>query len=109
MIDHILLRMKLLFLSKAPITKHRFIDLQKLGDTPLINLSNVDVYTLTMPMKKDPTPYGFALKAQEKAKIFENPEDFVFYFCAETMEIMRYWVLCLRQVKVRIESLTPLA
>ncbi|KAG2176729.1 hypothetical protein INT44_007393, partial [Umbelopsis vinacea] len=74
-------------------------DSKKLGDTPLVNLSNVDVYTLTVPMKKDPTKYGFALKAQEKAKIFENPEDFVFYFCAETMEIMRYWVLCLRQVK----------
>ncbi|KAI8576108.1 hypothetical protein K450DRAFT_258513 [Umbelopsis ramanniana AG] len=74
-------------------------DSKKLGDTPLINLSNVDVYTLMVPMKKDPTAYGFALKAQEKAKIFENPEDFVFYFCAETMEIMRYWVLCLRQCK----------
>jgi hypothetical protein len=63
-------------------------------------LSHVDVYTLTVPMNKAPTDFGFVLKAQEKARIFENPEDFVFYFCAENMEVMRRWVLGLRQVKV---------
>jgi hypothetical protein len=50
-------------------------------------------------MKKAPTSFGFILKAQQKARIFENPEDFVFNFCADDMEHLRLWVLGLRQVK----------
>ncbi|KAG2171760.1 hypothetical protein INT43_008140 [Umbelopsis isabellina] len=70
---------------------------KKTGDAPIVPLANVDVYTLTIPIKKAPTPFGFILKAQQKARIFENPEDFVFSFCAEDMEQLKLWVLGLRQ------------
>ncbi|KAJ2963975.1 hypothetical protein NQZ79_g1066 [Umbelopsis isabellina] len=82
-------------------------DSKKAGDAPVVPLANVDVYTLTTPIKKAPTPFGFILKAQQKARIFENPEDFVFSFCADDMEQLKLWVLGLRQVKATFYTSNP--
>ncbi|RIA78835.1 hypothetical protein C1645_674953, partial [Glomus cerebriforme] len=42
----------------------------------------------------------FALKSQDKIAMFENPDDYVRYLCADHLDKMKDWVLSLRAAKV---------
>lgn len=48
-----------------------------------------------------PTEYVFAVRAQDKARIFERSEDYIRYFAAEDQETLRDWVLSIRCAKVK--------
>ncbi|CAG8540494.1 13243_t:CDS:2 [Ambispora gerdemannii] len=65
----------------------------------LCTISNFDVYTLTRTMKKAPKPFVFALKSLDRVAMFENPEDYVHYLCADHKEKMKDWVLSIRNAR----------
>ncbi|PKY46623.1 hypothetical protein RhiirA4_320393, partial [Rhizophagus irregularis] len=49
---------------------------------------------------KSPTKFIFALKSQDKVAMFENPDDYIRYLCADHLDKMKDWVLSLRAAKV---------
>ena len=51
-------------------------------------------------MRKSPTKFIFALKSQDKIAMFENPDDYIRYLCADHLDKMKDWVLSLRAAKV---------
>lgn len=70
------------------------------GAVVVCHLSNFDVYTLTQPVRGAPTKYVFGLRAQDKAKMYENPEDYLSFLCAEDSESFMEFVLGIRCAKV---------
>ncbi|CAG8719518.1 10679_t:CDS:2, partial [Scutellospora calospora] len=71
----------------------------QLKDVLLCSMTSFDVYTCKQPRKKQPTKFGFALKSQEKFSLFENPEDYVHFLCADHLEKTNDWVLSIRAAK----------
>lgn len=67
----------------------------------LCQLSTFDVYTMLHPFRDAPTEYVFALRAQEKPRVFERSEDYMKMFSAEDADSLREWVLSIRCSKVR--------
>ncbi|KAG9305554.1 hypothetical protein G9A89_003617 [Geosiphon pyriformis] len=74
-------------------------DAKGADSTFLCSIFNYDVYTLTRTIKKAPKPFVFALKSQDRVVMFENPEDYVHYLCADHMEKMKDWVLSIRTAR----------
>ncbi|KAI7874158.1 hypothetical protein K492DRAFT_154171 [Lichtheimia hyalospora FSU 10163] len=62
----------------------------------LCQLSTFDVYTMLHPFRDAPTEYVFALRAQEKPRVFERSEDYMKMFSAEDADSLREWVLSIR-------------
>ncbi|KAI8341016.1 hypothetical protein BC941DRAFT_467075 [Chlamydoabsidia padenii] len=62
-------------------------------------LAGFDVYTLLQPLSTCPTPFAFALRAQNRAAIFEKEYDYIRLLAAENQENMETWVLGIRQAK----------
>ncbi|RGB40029.1 hypothetical protein C1646_619677, partial [Rhizophagus diaphanus] len=70
------------------------------NETLLCSLASFDVYTFTKTVRKSPTKFIFALKSQDKVAMFENPDDYIRYLCADHLDKMKDWVLSLRAAKV---------
>jgi hypothetical protein len=70
----------------------------------LCHLASYDVYTLLQPLKISPTPYVFAIRAQDRASIFEKEDDYIRFVAAEDQEVMKKWVLSIRCAKVKHEQ-----
>lgn len=47
-----------------------------------------------------PTPFVFAIRAQDRASIFEKEGDYIRFMATEDQEEMKQWVLSIRQAKV---------
>ncbi|GBC17338.1 uncharacterized protein OCT59_026110 [Rhizophagus irregularis] len=69
------------------------------NETLLCSLASFDVYTFTKTVRKSPTKFIFALKSQDKVAMFENPDDYIRYLCADHLDKMKDWVLSLRAAK----------
>ncbi|ORZ13549.1 hypothetical protein BCR42DRAFT_418533 [Absidia repens] len=69
----------------------------------LCHLAAFDVYTLLQPSTTCPTPFVFALRAQDRAAIFEKEHDYMRLFTAENQSSMETWVLGIRQAKSIIQ------
>ncbi|CAO3596190.1 unnamed protein product [Absidia cylindrospora] len=69
----------------------------------LCHLAAFDVYTLLQPSTTCPTPFVFALRAQDRAAIFEKEHDYIRLFTAENQSSMETWVLGIRQAKSIIQ------
>ncbi|GBB84612.1 hypothetical protein RclHR1_11190005 [Rhizophagus clarus] len=69
------------------------------NETFLCSLASFDVYTFTKTVRKSPTKFIFALKSQDKVAMFENPDDYIRYLCADHLDKMKDWVLSLRAAK----------
>lgn len=52
------------------------------------------------PLKPSPTPYVFAIRAQERASIFEREGDYMRCLAVEDQDEMKNWVLSIRCTKV---------
>ncbi|CAO3697550.1 unnamed protein product [Rhizopus microsporus] len=65
----------------------------------LCHLASYDVYTLLQPLKISPTPYVFAIRAQDRASIFEKEDDYIRFVATEDQEEMKKWVLSIRCAK----------
>lgn len=46
--------------------------------------------------RSSPTHFVFALRAQDKQKIFERQEDYIRLLCAEDQSSLKEWVLSIR-------------
>ncbi|CAG8814792.1 2051_t:CDS:2, partial [Gigaspora margarita] len=68
----------------------------------LCSMVSFDVYTCTQMKRRQPTKFGFALKSQEKISLFENPEDYIHFLCADNSEKTNDWVLSIRAAKNNI-------
>src|SRR5437773_464087 len=56
---------------------------------------------MSRTLKQAPTKFMFALKSDESINMFEKPEDdYVRYFCGESLEAVADWVLAFRFTKV---------
>jgi hypothetical protein len=64
-------------------------------------MQHYDVYTLMRSRKKAPSLYCFAVKAQSPESSFENKPDYVRFFCVETLDKMKDWILSIRNMKSR--------
>ncbi|KAL1920318.1 uncharacterized protein VTP21DRAFT_1464 [Calcarisporiella thermophila] len=69
------------------------------NETLLCSIKNYDVCYIKRPLRKSPTKFMFALKSQERARIYENTEDYVHFLCAEHFDKMKDWVLSIRVTK----------
>lgn len=69
----------------------------------LCHLSTYDVYTLLPPLKASPTPYVFAIRAQDRSSIFEREGDYMRCLAVEDADEMKDWVLSIRCTKVSKE------
>ena len=47
----------------------------------------------------------FALKSQDNIAMFENPDEYMRYLCADHLEKMNDWVLSIRAAKVLLRYL----
>ncbi|KAJ1515692.1 hypothetical protein HMI56_002112 [Coelomomyces lativittatus] len=66
----------------------------------LCTLFEMDIYTSIAHKKKQPTPYSFAIKSMARKSMFEDAQlGYVYYFCADSVEHMKEWVLALRNIK----------
>ncbi|CAG8606114.1 24508_t:CDS:10 [Dentiscutata erythropus] len=65
----------------------------------LCSMNSFDVYTCTQLRRRQPTKFGFALKSQEKISLFENPDDYIHFLCADNSEKNNDWVLSIRAAK----------
>jgi hypothetical protein len=63
-------------------------------------LATYDVYTLLQPLRASPTPFVFAIRAQDRPSIFEKEGDYMRFLAAEDQEEMKDWVLSIRCTKV---------
>lgn len=66
----------------------------------LCHLGTYDVYTLLPPLKASPTPYVFAIRAQDRFSIFEREGDYMRCLAVEDGDEMKDWVLSIRCTKV---------
>ncbi|KAJ3023606.1 hypothetical protein HKX48_002154 [Thoreauomyces humboldtii] len=62
-------------------------------------LSNFDVYTLSLPRRKTPTKFAFALRSTDSMAMFENKQDHVRFLCVEKEDRLFDWVLAIRLAK----------
>ncbi|KAI9484097.1 MAG: hypothetical protein EXX96DRAFT_560893 [Benjaminiella poitrasii] len=69
----------------------------------LCHLATYDVYTLLQPLKTSPTPYLFAIRAQEKSSIFEKESNYIRFLAVDDQTAMRDWVLSIRCAKSYIQ------
>ncbi|KAG0750221.1 hypothetical protein G6F62_002727 [Rhizopus arrhizus] len=69
----------------------------------LCHLASYDVYTLLQPLKMSPTPFVFAIRAQDRASIFEKEGDYIRFMATEDQEEMKQWVLSIRHAKSQIQ------
>ena len=46
----------------------------------------------------------FTLKSQDNIAMFENPDEYMRYLCADHLEKMNDWVLSIRAVKVNSQN-----
>jgi hypothetical protein len=71
----------------------------------LCTLARFDIYTPIQLKRRAPTKYCFALKSDQRMGLFEDLEaGYVFFFCAESEEALRSWVLALRNVKAHVDK-----
>ncbi|KAI3654829.1 hypothetical protein MP228_000209 [Amoeboaphelidium protococcarum] len=70
-------------------------------ETLLCHLDVYDVYTLMRVKKKAPTKFCFAMKSQENAAVYENPFQYCYYLCVDSLDKMKDWVLSIRSAKSR--------
>jgi hypothetical protein len=69
----------------------------------LCHLGTYDVYTCLNNLKgTTPTPYVFAIRAQDRASIFEREGDYMRYLACEDGDLMKDWVLSIRAAKVSL-------
>ncbi|OAC98499.1 hypothetical protein MUCCIDRAFT_167576 [Mucor lusitanicus CBS 277.49] len=68
----------------------------------LCHLATYDVYTLLQPMRISPTPFVFAIRAQDRSSIFERESDYMRFLAVEDQEDMKDWVLSIRCTKSNI-------
>ncbi|KAI7903528.1 uncharacterized protein BX663DRAFT_560507 [Cokeromyces recurvatus] len=78
-------------------------DNQGTSSSILCHLATYDVYTLFQPLKISPTPYLFAIKAQEKSSMFEKESDYIRFLAVEDQTALRDWVLSIRCAKSYIQ------
>ena len=90
----------LLLFEKKQLIIFLILSNQGNNETLLCSLANFDVYTFTRTVKKSPTKFMFALKSQDNIAIFENPDNYMHYLCADHFDKMNDWVLSLRAAKV---------
>ncbi|GAA5802002.1 hypothetical protein HPULCUR_007462 [Helicostylum pulchrum] len=69
----------------------------------LCHLGTYDVYTLLQPLKQSPTPFVFAIRAQDRASMFEREGDYMRCLAVEDQEEMKDWVLSIRSTKSNIQ------
>ncbi|CAO3655867.1 unnamed protein product [Mucor hiemalis] len=69
----------------------------------LCHLATYDVYTMLPPLKPSPTPYVFAIRAQERASMFEREGDYMRCLAVEDQDEMKNWVLSIRCTKSGIQ------
>jgi hypothetical protein len=55
---------------------------------------------LLQPLKISPTPFVFAIRAQDRASIFEKEGNYIRFIATEDQEEMKNWVLSIRCSKV---------
>lgn len=83
---------------------HHAKDNNKGSSTSLLcHLATYDVYTMLPPLKPSPTPYVFAIRAQERASIFEREGDYMRCLAVEDQDEMKNWVLSIRCTKSGIQ------
>ncbi|KAJ3356429.1 hypothetical protein HDU83_001220 [Entophlyctis luteolus] len=68
-------------------------------ETLLCRLSHFDVYTLISPRKRATTQFAFALRSTKDLTIFENSDEYVHFFCADSNEQLTDWVFGIRLAK----------
>ncbi|ORZ00803.1 hypothetical protein BCR43DRAFT_434994 [Syncephalastrum racemosum] len=68
----------------------------KVRSAILCHLATFDVYTMLQMTRSSPTHFVFALRAQDKQKIFERQEDYIRLLCAEDQPALKEWVLSIR-------------
>ncbi|CAG8471645.1 7929_t:CDS:2 [Racocetra fulgida] len=66
-------------------------DMKGTNETLLCSMASFDVYTCIQMRRKQPTKFGFAIKSQDKMSLFENPEDYVHFLCAESSDKANDW------------------
>ena len=66
----------------------------------LCHLATYDVYTMLSPLKASPSPHVFAIRAQERASLFEKEGDYMRCLAVEDQDEMKNWVLSIRCTKV---------
>ncbi|CAO3653926.1 unnamed protein product [Mucor fragilis] len=69
----------------------------------LCHLATYDVYTLLQPIRVSPTPFVFAIRAQDRSSIFERESDYMRFLAVEDQEDMKDWVLSIRCTKSNIQ------
>ncbi|KNE55881.1 hypothetical protein AMAG_01748 [Allomyces macrogynus ATCC 38327] len=74
--------------------------------TVLCTLAHYDVYTPIAPRKRAPTRYCFAVKAQHRLGIHDEPLEasYIHFFCTEDQASMKEWVLALRNAKNHVDK-----
>ncbi|KAJ3368475.1 hypothetical protein GGF31_006294 [Allomyces arbusculus] len=74
--------------------------------TVLCTLAHYDVYTPIAPRKRAPTRYCFAVKAQHRLGIHDEPLEasYIHFFCTEDQTSMKEWVLALRNAKNHVDK-----
>ncbi|KAK4515060.1 uncharacterized protein ATC70_002670 [Mucor velutinosus] len=68
----------------------------------LCHLATYDVYTLLQPIRISPSPFVFAIRAQDRSSIFEKESDYMRFLAVEDQEDMKDWVLSIRCTKSNI-------
>ncbi|KAI8978099.1 hypothetical protein BDB01DRAFT_861059 [Pilobolus umbonatus] len=69
----------------------------------LCHLATYDVYTLLQPLKLSPTPFVFAIRAQDRPSIYGKEGDYMRFLAVEKQEEMKDWVLSIRYTKSYIQ------
>jgi len=52
--------------------------------------------------KTFPTKFVFAIKSQDKITMFENPDNYIHYLCADHLDDMNNWIITVRMAKVSL-------
>ena len=52
--------------------------------------------------KTFPTKFVFAIKSQDKITMFENPDNYMHYLCADYLDNMNEWIITIRMAKVSL-------
>jgi hypothetical protein len=61
-----------------------------------------DVYICMKVSKTFPKEFVFAIKSQDKITMFENPENYIHYLCADSLKTMNEWIITIRMAKVSL-------
>ncbi|KAL7315986.1 hypothetical protein PS15m_005140 [Mucor circinelloides] len=69
----------------------------------LCHLATYDVYTLLQPIRISPTPFVFAIRAQDRSSIFEKESDYMRFLAVGDQDEMKDWVLSIRCTKSNIQ------